>query len=108
MAKKIEDGFTREVAKFALTSGLPRQQVATGFGISILSVERWVKQVGGDNTVSSEALDLVTENKRLRRELQIAQAERDILKKTTVDSVRMSPLPSCGSGHRSGSSAPLS
>jgi transposase len=42
MAKKIEESFKREVAHFALTSGLPHRQVAVDFGVSLSSVNRWV------------------------------------------------------------------
>lgn len=84
MAKNIEESFKREVAHFAITSGLARRQVAADFGVSLSSVNRWVDQFGDGSVLAAETADLATENKRLRKELQIAQAERDILKKATA------------------------
>ncbi len=84
MAKKIEEAFKREVVDFALTSGLPRKQVAADFGISVPSVDRWIKLYGKASGSCQSVADLAAENKRLRKELQIAQQERDILKKATA------------------------
>ena len=80
MSKKIEESFKREVAEFAITSDLTRKQVAANFGVGLSSVNRWVELYGKSTGFDGHHMDLVSENKRLRKELQIAQQERDILK----------------------------
>jgi len=84
MAKKIEEAFKREVVDFALTSGLSRAQVAADFGVSQVSVDRWIRLYGNASGSGQSVADLAAEVKRLRKELQIAQQERDILKKATA------------------------
>lgn len=84
MCKKVADAFKREVAEFAISSGLSRKQVAADFGVCISSVDRWIKRFGRIPADLTTQNDLVSENKRLRRELQVALQERDILKKATA------------------------
>jgi transposase len=77
--------FKREAVQLAQTSGKPIAQVARSLGISDTSIHQWRKELAehgheafpgsGHQTVLEE------ENRRLKRELERVQQERDILKK---------------------------
>ena len=59
--------FKREAVRLAQTSGKPIAQVARELGISDTSIHQW--------------------RKRLKRELEIVKQERDILKKSHIESL---------------------
>jgi transposase len=78
--------FKREAVRLAQTSGKPIAQVARELGISDTSIHQWRKELtehgkeafpgSGHQTAQEE------EVRRLKRELDRVQKERDILKKT--------------------------
>ncbi len=69
--------------RIALTSGLPRKQVASDLGIDLSMLNKWVTAHRDTEVVSDQDLDLARENERLRRENRILKEEREILKKAT-------------------------
>jgi transposase len=77
--------FKEEAVKLAQSSGKPTAQVARELGVSDSAIYQWQKQFaekGPDafpGTGHQSALE--EENRRLKRELEIARQERDILKK---------------------------
>src|SRR6266567_785702 len=85
--------FKREAVHLAQTSGKPITQIARELGISDTSIHQWRKELtehgpeafpgSGHQTAQEEEL------RRLKRELERTQKERDILKKP---SYRISPL----------------
>ena len=97
MAKTRRE-FTREFKHEAVAlweaSGRPQVEIAAELGIQPSQLRRWQKVVHGSSQRSvtassgdaalasaSTPADLAAENARLRRELERARAERDILKK---------------------------
>jgi transposase len=78
--------FKREAVRLAQTSGKPIAQVARELGISDTSIHQWRNELSehgseafpgsGHQTVQEEEI------RRLKRELDRVQKERDILKKT--------------------------
>ena len=83
MAIKHTEDFKQEAVRIALTSGLPRRQVASDLGVGLSTLSKWVSQYRpADISVTPQA-DLAKENERLRREIRILKEERDILKKAT-------------------------
>jgi transposase len=78
--------FKREAVRLAQTSGKPIAQVAHELGISDTSIHQWRKELSehgseafpgsGHQTAQEEEI------RRLKRELDRVQKERDILKKT--------------------------
>ena len=82
--------FKREAVRLAQTSGKPIAQVAHELGISDTSIHQWRKELSehgaeafpgsGHQTAQEEEI------RRLKRELDRVQKERDILKKLWVSS----------------------
>ncbi len=78
--------FKREAVRLAQSSGKPITQVARELGISDTSIHQWRKELtehgseafpgSGHQTAQEEEI------RRLKRELERVQMERDILKKT--------------------------
>lgn len=78
--------FKREAVRLAQTSGKPLAQVARELGILDTSIHQWRKELSehgseafpgsGHQTAQEEEI------RRLKRELDRVQKERDILKKT--------------------------
>ncbi len=89
--------FKREAVALWETSGRPQMEIATELGLQPSQLRRWqrliqpgqLEQSGSPpapvttaNAPASPApADLAAENARLRRDLERARAERDILKK---------------------------
>ena len=84
MTNKLTAEFKREAVRIALTSGLPRKQVAADLGVGHSTLNKWVKAFGDAGTVSQKEPELIKEIERLRRELRIVTEERETLKKATV------------------------
>lgn len=86
---KVQKVYTREfkeeVVRLAQTSGKPITQVARELGISDTSIHQWRKELAqhGNDAFpgSGHQAPLEEENRRLKRELERVQQERDILKK---------------------------
>jgi transposase len=80
---KYSEEFKQEAVRIALTSGLPRERVASDLGVGKSTLGKWVSQYRPADLVSVPQADLARENERLRLENRILKEERDILKKAT-------------------------
>jgi transposase len=88
------DEFKRQAAGRVETSGLSIMDVAAELGVHETQLRRWIRQFGKSGTGPARRpntqaqgpspADLAAENARLKRELQKAQTERDILKKAAL------------------------
>lgn len=82
MIKHTEE-FKQEAVRIALTSGLPRERVASDLGIGKSTLGKWIAQYRPTDLISAPQADLARENERLRLENRVLKEERDILKKAT-------------------------
>lgn len=80
--------FKRNAVELSYRNGITVSQVAEDLGIHVNLLTKWRKQHAkyGDRAFPGvgkqrRGTDLEEENRRLRKELAIAQEERDILKK---------------------------
>ena len=77
--------FKEEAVRLAQTSSKPIAQVARELGISDTSIHQWRKELTQHGKEafpgSGHQTPLEEENRRLKRELERVQQERDILKK---------------------------
>ena len=85
MPKRYPPEFKRDVVAVARTSGLTHAQIATDFGISEHSVQRWLKQADIDDgvvegTTSSEQDELLA----LKRRNRVLEQEVEILRRATA------------------------
>ena len=80
---KHSEEFRQEAVRIALTSGLPRERVASDLGIGKSTLGKWIAQYRPTDLISAAQADLARENERLRLENRILKEERDILKKAT-------------------------
>src|SRR5437016_1416419 len=86
---KVQKVYTREfkeeAVRLAQTSGKPITQIARELGISDSSIHQWSKELveRGKEAFPGKGhqTELEEENRRLKRELERVQQERDILKK---------------------------
>ena len=86
---KVQKTYTREFKEEAVrlvqTSGKSITQVARELGISDTSIHQWRKELAqhgkGSYPGSGHQTALEEENRRLKRELERVQQEREILKK---------------------------
>lgn len=84
MGKRPSAEFRAEAVRMALTSGLPRKQVASDFGVGFSTLNSWIR-LDRDNPVKPTAQsDLEREIAELRKENRMLREERDVLKKATV------------------------
>jgi transposase len=78
--------FKREAVRLAQTSGKPITQIARELGISDTSIYQWRKELAAHGSEafpgSGHQTTQEEEIRRLKRELERTQMERDILKKT--------------------------
>lgn len=79
MIKHTEE-FKQEAVRIALTSGLPRDRVASDLGIGKSTLGKWLAQYRPSDLVAAPQADLARENERLRLENRVLKEERDILK----------------------------
>ena len=84
MASRPTEEFRAEAVRVALTSGLPRRQVAADFGIGFSTLNRWIQQDRRNPEKPTIQSDLEREIAELRRENRLLREERDVLKKATV------------------------
>jgi transposase len=84
MGNKPTAEFRQEVVRVALTSGLPRKQVAKDFDIGFSTLGRWIKEARDSVSMSEPQTDLIQENERLRKEVRMLREEREVLKKATI------------------------
>jgi transposase len=77
--------FKEEAVRLAQTSGKPITQIARELGISDSAIHGWRKELAqyGEEAFPGKGHQtaLEEENRRLKRELERVQQERDILKK---------------------------
>ena len=77
--------FKEEAVRLAQTSGKPIAQIARELGISDSAIHGWRKDLAehGQDAFPGKGhqTELEEENRRLKRELERVQQERDILKK---------------------------
>jgi transposase len=80
--------FKRDAVKLVLEQGYSANEVARRLGINQTSVSRWVREQRQDHQPSNDGSatrsELEAEVKRLRKENQRLQMEREILKKATA------------------------
>ncbi|MBV2186164.1 MAG: IS3 family transposase [Rhizobium sp.] len=88
MIKHTEE-FKHEAVRIALTSGLPRDRIASDLGIGKSTLGKWVSQYRPSDLVSAPQADLARENERLRLENRVLREEREVPKKG--DSVLREP-----------------
>ena len=84
MASRPTEEFRAEAVRVALTSGLPRKQVAADFGIGFSTLSLWIQQDRRTPEKPSAQSDLEREITELRKENRMLREERDVLKKATV------------------------
>ena len=84
MAQKPTLELRREAVRVALTSGLPRKQVAADFGVGFSTLSRWIQQDRRNPEKPTVLSDLEREIAELRKENRMLREERDVLKKATV------------------------
>jgi transposase len=77
---KHSEEFKREAVRIAVTSGLPRERVASDLGVGKSTLSKWLSQYRPTDLVSAPQADLARENERLRLENRVLKEERDILK----------------------------
>ncbi|WP_368373153.1 transposase [Roseovarius sp. THAF9] len=76
MASNPTPEFRTEVVRVALTSGLPRKQVATDFGVGFSTLSRWIPQDLRNPEKPSAQFDLKREVAQLRKEALREVAKR--------------------------------
>lgn len=84
MASRPTGEFRAEAVRVALTSGLPRKQVASDFGIGFSTLNRWVRQDRRNLEKPARQSDLEREIAELRKENRMLREESDVLEKATV------------------------
>ena len=72
-----------EVVRVALTSGLPRKQIAADFGVGFLTLSRWIQQDRCNPEKSCARTDLEREVAELRKENRMLLEEREEKKEAT-------------------------
>src|SRR2546423_1219125 len=81
--------FKKEAVQLAYTSGKPKAQIARELGISDSALYSWCKQTEehGNEAFPGKGHQTLQEEEihRLKRELERAQQERDILKKSHIE-----------------------
>ena len=86
--KRHDAEFKRETVRLAETSGKTDREIERDLGSYRGAIGRWRMELGSDPQEAfpgaGHQKPLEEENRRLRRELQIAQEERDILKKVVA------------------------
>ena len=83
MASKPTREFRAEAVRVALTSGLPRKQVAADFGVGFSTRSRWIQQDRRTPEKPTVQSDLEREIAELRKENRMLRQQRDVLKKAT-------------------------
>lgn len=83
--KRYDEAFKRSAVELWLQGGKSAAQIAADMGITSQSLKHWKKQLAalpatGPGQRSLQQLE--EENRRLKRDLQGALRQRDILKKT--------------------------
>ncbi len=80
---KHTEAFKQEAVRIALTSGLPRERIASDLGVGKSTLGKWVSQHRLADLTAAPQADLARENERLRLENRVLREEREVLKKAT-------------------------
>ena len=83
MASRPTEEFRAEAVRVALTSGLPRKQVAADFGVGFSTLNRWIQRDRRNPEKPTVQSDLEREITELRKENGMLREERGVLKKAT-------------------------
>src|SRR6056297_2032787 len=89
MASNQTREFRAEAVRVALTSGLPRKQVAADFGVGFSTLSRWIQQDRRNPEKPTAQSDLEREIAELRKENRMLWEEREVLKNCS------GPQPAC-------------
>ncbi|NBB97212.1 MAG: transposase [Alphaproteobacteria bacterium] len=81
MASKPTPAFRADAVRVALTSGLPRKQVAADFGVGFSTLSRWIQQDRRNPEKPTAQSDLEREIAELRKENRMLREEREVLKR---------------------------
>ena len=85
MPKQYSDEFKEEAVQLVLSEGMSPVQVSRDLGVSLTSINRWVKQVqinqGQKDGLSTSERE---EIRQLRKEVRTLKMEREILKKAAA------------------------
>ncbi len=77
--------FKKEAVKQVVDRGYSQKEVAENLGISQPSLNRWIKEYGGNRPHgNTKVIDKDAEIARLKAQLKQTEEERDILKKAAV------------------------
>lgn len=79
--------FKQDAVDLVVKQGYSFRSAAEAVGVNITSLRNWHKRLYSAPEVSGETAnsqELANENRRLRKELQRVEMERDILKKATA------------------------
>ena len=86
--KRYDADFKRETVRLADSCGKTDREIEQDLGLYQGAICRWRKELGADPVDAfpgaGHQKPLEEENRRLRRELEIAREERDILKKVVA------------------------
>lgn len=82
--KKYNEEFKREAVRLMESRGSRTiEQIADDIGVGAGQLYKWRQQYGGvASTKAAVVVDLAAENKRLKKELEQALKERELLKKS--------------------------
>ena len=83
MGTKRSAEFRAEAVRIALTSGLPRKEVAADLGIGFSTLSRWIQENQRNPDKPAVQSDLERELAELRKENRLLREEREVLKKAT-------------------------
>jgi len=99
MGKRGRAEFRAEAVRVALTSGLPRRQVAKDFGVGFSTLNSWVQQdrrnpekPTAQTELEHELAELRRENRQLREEREVLKEGEDIFRHWSEDNGRTSSL----------------
>ncbi len=85
--RTFTEDFKRDAVNLVVVQGYSFQRAANAVGVSPKSLREWHEKFAPAPEASADdpiVLQLQAENKRLRKELQQAELERNILKKATA------------------------
>ena len=76
--------FRREAVRILAAGGRTIEEVAANLGIGRSTLSKWKTKLDRVELMAGPHDDVEKELKRLRREVELLRAERDLLKKATV------------------------